>query len=335
MNYVAIDVAGFTREMRSVEAQCHVIDTMNSVVRDALARLNAEPFVVLPTGDGMFIALQGREHDDNLTLALAILRGLAVANAKQEDERRVFGLRVALSENDDNLITDYNGRANLAGAGINEAARLLECADASQIVVSRMVYTRLARREKYQKSFARFVHEMKHGERIDVFQYIGDAEGVSSEIPISFRGPDQSAQTLTDEQVAYFAVCFRERELLLEARNKRGVVVGPACAMMMWMVAQDEFAVATRTEFHEGHSPSVIGGGNLEGDALLAEYESIDQSVAQLARETIESKVGCAGCFELDELGMEMLEFPTDSAFNRAREDSPEVWEKIVGGESA
>lgn len=85
---------------------------------------------------------------------------------------RRFHIRIGINENRDNLVTDVNGSKNVAGLGINEAQRIMDQADAGNILVGRTVYDRLRQREKYQKKFLGFEVTIKHKQKIDVYQFV-------------------------------------------------------------------------------------------------------------------------------------------------------------------
>jgi len=55
-------------------------------------------------------------------------------NVNTADTMRRFDVRVGINSNVDNLIKDINNRENLAGAGINIARRVMDAADANQIM---------------------------------------------------------------------------------------------------------------------------------------------------------------------------------------------------------
>jgi class 3 adenylate cyclase len=66
-----------------------------------------------------------------------------------------------------NEITDLNEQANIAGAGINIAQRVMNCGDAGYILLSKQVAEDL---EEYQR-WRPFLHdlgscEVKHGVRV-------------------------------------------------------------------------------------------------------------------------------------------------------------------------
>ena len=85
-------------------------------------------------------------------------------------------IRMGIHSGPVNEITDLNEQANLAGAGINIAHRVMDCADAGHIFLSQHVAEDLAEYERWRP----FLHdigtfEVKHGARLNVTNlYSGD-----------------------------------------------------------------------------------------------------------------------------------------------------------------
>jgi TolB-like protein/Tfp pilus assembly protein PilF len=78
-------------------------------------------------------------------------------------------IRMGIHSGPVNEITDLNEQANLAGAGINIAHRVMDCADAGHIFLSQHVAEDLAEYERWRP----FLHdigtfEVKHGARINI-----------------------------------------------------------------------------------------------------------------------------------------------------------------------
>ncbi|HVI83112.1 MAG TPA: hypothetical protein VM717_10270 [Chthoniobacterales bacterium] len=77
-----------------------------------------------------------------------------------------------------NEITDLNEQANIAGAGINTAQRVMDCGDAGHILLSRHVAEDLEHYPRWRS----YLHdlgdcEMKHGVRIGVVNLFDDGVG--------------------------------------------------------------------------------------------------------------------------------------------------------------
>ena len=191
--YIYIDIVGFSTN-RNVEAQTDIIGRLNNSVTQSLHEngITRRRYIPLPTGDGMCIALLSvhEPYDIAILVGMNILHLVNEGNNTEKDEMRKFKIRVGINENIDNPIKDITGRKNLAGAGINLAQRIMDQGDDSHLLVGRSLYDRLSQREKYQSKFRRYVAIVKHGQQIEVYQYIEtDKHYLNNEIPIVFRKP--------------------------------------------------------------------------------------------------------------------------------------------------
>jgi TolB-like protein len=82
---------------------------------------------------------------------------------------------------------DVNERANLAGAGINMAKRVMDCGDAGHILLSKHVAEDLEEYEKWRP----FLHDLgtseaKHGVRVSVVN-LYDAQFGNAKLPLKFE----------------------------------------------------------------------------------------------------------------------------------------------------
>ena len=156
VRYVFIDVVEFTRDDRSDEDMARIILTLNEIVEHSLVRhsISNDDRIVLPTGDGMCIALTGTTtHDAHLQLALSIRGSNDGYNALHTRSGEIFQLRTAVHQSDDFVLLDINQNRNVFGHGINTAARLLSGCEPSHIVVSSAVHLNTCRDPKYMKHY--------------------------------------------------------------------------------------------------------------------------------------------------------------------------------------
>lgn len=255
VRYVFIDAVGFTQG-RSVEAQASVIAALNRTVKDSVVGVTADRLIFVPTGDGICICLIGRsDYDAHVQLALVILERLARDNAAEGDATRRFEVRIGIAENSDNIITDINGNANVAGSGVNLAARIMDVADGGQILVSVGVYEVLSRREKYMNSFKGYSTKTKHGEDITVYQLTLDSPGLSTTTPRQLRPPPPRARhVLTEFEAYYLGIGLQNREFF-----KRHVGYGIsdyAATVLLAFMADDAVGTQHETDVYP-YSPRV------------------------------------------------------------------------------
>lgn len=216
VRYVFLDVVRFSID-RSVEAQTAIVRTISAIVRRCALRRtrNRRDVVFLPTGDGICVAFMAPRaaYDIHLRAALDILSEVADHNDASKDPMRRFAVRIGLSENDDNLVTDINGHRNVAGAGINTAQRVMNFADGGQILVSETVYEALRQREQYMSQFRTYTGSAKHGLGMRVHQYLADAPGVDRGIPSEFAPPVKTDPALNRYQAHLIGLALRHRQL--------------------------------------------------------------------------------------------------------------------------
>ena len=103
---------------------------------------------------------------------------------KSHPELRV---RMGVHSGPVNEITDLNEQANIAGAGINIAQRVMDCGDAGHILVSKHVAEDL---EQYPR-WRPYLHELgecelKHGKRVGVVNLYADHVG-NAQLPKKFQ----------------------------------------------------------------------------------------------------------------------------------------------------
>ena len=190
VKYIFLDVVGFTKD-RSVEAQSDIISTFNRMIKEVISDHSVpnNQLIVLPSGDGLCLALVDLPHpyDLSLVIALDIIQRLDSYNSMIKDAKRFFQIRMGLSENVDNLITDFNGNPNVAGAGINLARAIMENADGGQILIDQNGYNTLRPREKYEGAFRGYNAKGKHGQTFNIYQYIKSGHnGLNIDAPSAF-----------------------------------------------------------------------------------------------------------------------------------------------------
>src|SRR5437588_8760676 len=173
-----IDIVGYSKLL--IGEQSELVRELKEVVATSEQVQVAEEqgrLVSLPTGDG--VALVFRDSAETpAQCALEIARAVK--------KYPTLRLRMGIHSGPVNMVTDLNNRANVAGAGINLAQRVMDCGDAGHILVSKHVAEDL---EHYPRWRA-FLHEsadceVKHGVRIGLVNLYGDGVG-NSQAPKTF-----------------------------------------------------------------------------------------------------------------------------------------------------
>jgi TolB-like protein/Tfp pilus assembly protein PilF/class 3 adenylate cyclase len=167
-----IDIVGYSK-LRTTEQSAH-IEKLRKIVRgtDQFRTAEAEGKLLrLPTGDGGALVFRNLEAP--------VLCAVEIANAlRDHPELRV---RMGIHSGPVNEVTDLNEQANIAGAGINIAQRVMDCGDAGHILVSKHAAEDLEQYDQWQP----YLHdlgecEVKHGERLQLVNFYNNEIGNSA-----------------------------------------------------------------------------------------------------------------------------------------------------------
>jgi len=165
-----IDIVGYSK--LRINEQSAQIEKLREIVRrtEQYRAAKAEGKLLrLPTGDGGALAFRNNPEAPVLC-AEEIARAL-----KSHPEIRV---RMGIHSGPVNEVTDLNEQANIAGAGINIAQRIMDCGDAGHILVSKHAAEDLEQYDQWQP----YLHDLgqcegKHGERLHVVNLYNDEIG--------------------------------------------------------------------------------------------------------------------------------------------------------------
>ena len=334
VRYLHLDVVEFTRG-RSVEAQSDIVGFLNTIVREAVSgvALDCDDVLYLPTGDGLCIAIldESAPFDVHVQLALRILAKVNDHNQAAEHPMRRFDIRVGANENVDNVITDINGNTNVAGAGINMAQRVMDLADARQLLVGQMVFETLTYRERYMSAFKSYQATIKHGIVIPVHQFAEDGHnGLSCELPTAFTPPVPKERRFTELEAHYIGLAAKHREFLLH--NSGHGQKNYALVVLLWFLAQDAVAVKHATEYDPAELMT-FGQGSASLDEAFEYYMSIHFWVCcELAGLMRHQLSGLAPFLESDTTAYYI---PNKSGKDKLQQDHPDIFRalELNGGE--
>jgi TolB-like protein len=182
-----IDIVGYSKLL--INEQSDQIQKLKEIVRgtEQVRLAEAEGKLLrLPTGDGGALVFR-------TTPEAPVLCAIEISKAlKTQPELRV---RMGIHSGPVNEVVDLNEQANIAGAGINIAQRVMDCGDAGHILVSRRVADDL----EHYPQWRSLLHELgecevKHGLRISLLNLCGSEAG-NPELPEKFRGTKAKGQT--------------------------------------------------------------------------------------------------------------------------------------------
>jgi TolB-like protein/class 3 adenylate cyclase len=163
-----IDIVGYSK--LSINEQRAAVDELNEVVRASEQFQKAEAsdrLIKIPTGDGMALVFY-TSPEAPVQCAMEISR---VAHAR-------LPLRMGVYSGPVSGVIDVNGRANLAGAGLNIGQRVMDCGDAGHILLSKHVAEDLEAYDQWRPRLHDLgTFEVKHGVKLDVVNLYDEVVG--------------------------------------------------------------------------------------------------------------------------------------------------------------
>jgi len=174
-----IDIVGYSK--LSINDQHAAVEKLNRIVRASEQFQRAEAanrLIRIPTGDGMVLVFYTSPEAPAQC-------AVEISGALKEHPR--LQVRMGIHSGPVSGVVDVNERANLAGAGINMAKRVMDCGDAGHILLSKHVAEDLEEYEKWRP----FLHdlgscEVKHGVRVSVVNLYEDQFG-NAKLPRKFE----------------------------------------------------------------------------------------------------------------------------------------------------
>src|SRR6266567_3295405 len=162
-----IDVVEYSRLL--INEQSALLAELNQVVRTTPHFCTAEAagkLIRIPVGDGMALVFF-TSPEAPVQCALEICKAL--------QEHPHIHLRMGIHSGPVDPVTDVNDRSNVAGAGMNIAQRIMDCADAGHILLSKRVAEDLAQYGHWKSRLHDLGEiEVKHGTVVSVFNLYGE-----------------------------------------------------------------------------------------------------------------------------------------------------------------
>src|SRR6266404_1907018 len=156
-----IDIVGYSKGL--INEQSDSLQKLKEIVRGTEQFRAAEAegkLLRLPTGDGG--ALVFRNSPEAPVLC-------AMEIAKALNDHPELRVRMGIHSGPVNEITDLNEQANIAGAGINVAQRIMDCGDAGHVLLSRHVAEDLEQYPRWRPHLHDLGEcEVKHGVRVGI-----------------------------------------------------------------------------------------------------------------------------------------------------------------------
>jgi len=165
-----MDIVGWSKNL--INEQSDLLRRLNEVVRNTAqvrAAETAGKLIRLPTGDGMALAFF-TTPDAPVRCAIEIGRELkSIPNLQ---------VRMGIHSGPVDEVVDVNERANITGAGITIAQRVMDCGDAGHILLSRRAADDLGHYAQWQPDLHDLGEcEVKHGLKLGVVNFYTDEVG--------------------------------------------------------------------------------------------------------------------------------------------------------------
>jgi TolB-like protein len=176
---LCIDIVGYSKLL--IHEQCEQIEKLRQIVRGTEQFRLAEAegkLLRLPTGDGGALVFR-TSPEAPVACALEVSKAL-----RGHPDLRV---RMGIHSGPVKEVTDLNEQANIAGAGINIAQRVMDCGDAGHILLSKHAAEDLEHYGRWRP----YLHnlgecEVKHGATISIVNFYSDEFG-NSQPPQKFK----------------------------------------------------------------------------------------------------------------------------------------------------
>ena len=222
-----MDVVGYSKLLGNEQRKLQ--DELNEIVRGTECFRSAEAagrLVRLPVGDGMALVFFN-SPEAPVQCAIEISRTLKNYPHIQ--------LRMGIHSGPVNQIIDVNDRTNIAGAGINIAQRVMDCADAGHILLSKRVADDLADSGSWQSQLHYLGEcEVKHGVTVSVVNLYTDEVG-NPEVPQKLKKADQApAKGVSSQAREGWSV----KKFFTELQRRNVYRVAAAYAVVAWLLAQ-------------------------------------------------------------------------------------------------
>ena len=174
-----IDIVGYSK--LAIDEQTAAVAQLSQIVKATEHFRSAEAagkLTRIPTGDGMALVFFN-SPEAPVRCALEICHG--------SKDQPHLGLRMGIHSGPVNTVTDVNDRSNVAGDGMNLAQRIMDCADAGHILLSKRVADDLVHYTHWKPNLHDLGEvEVKHGTTISLFNLCGEGFG-SAQVPTRIK----------------------------------------------------------------------------------------------------------------------------------------------------
>ncbi len=213
-----VDIVGYSKLL--INEQSELLEHLQEMVRASKQVRAAEAegkLIRLATGDGMALVFRNTpEAPAECALELS----------RADRAHPELQLRMGIHSGPINVIMDVNERANVTGAGINMAQRVMDCGDAGHILLSKRAADDLAEYRHWQPLLHELGEcEVKHGVRVPLVSLYTESDG-NRDLP-------EKLKQAREQQTAKAQTAFRRRRIALLGGIAALILV--LAALAFWM----------------------------------------------------------------------------------------------------
>jgi serine/threonine protein kinase len=185
-----LDLVGYS--VRSVDDQVALKKLFNELIAKALKGIPDDTRIAIDTGDGAAICFMG-DPEEALDSAM-LLRDLL-----GQRYGAILSVRIGLHMGPVRVISDINERVNVVGDGINVAQRIMDFAQANQVLVSRSYFDVISRITDDTADLFQYLgqYEDKHGRLHEVYSVAQVVRGAAGHTGTTRREGPSTGYTQT------------------------------------------------------------------------------------------------------------------------------------------
>ena len=185
-----LDLVGYS--IRSVDDQVALKKLFNELIAKALKGIPDDTRIAIDTGDGAAICFMG-DPEEALDSAM-LLRDLL-----GQRYGAILSVRIGLHMGPVRVISDINERVNVVGDGINVAQRIMDFAQANQVLVSRSYFDVISRITDDTADLFQYLgqYEDKHGRLHEVYSVAQAVRGAAGHTGTTRREGPSTGYTQT------------------------------------------------------------------------------------------------------------------------------------------
>jgi TolB-like protein/tetratricopeptide (TPR) repeat protein len=260
-----MDMVGSSKLL--INEQSELLRALNQIVRRTDPFRTAEAagkLIRLPTGDGMALVFF-TSPEEPVRCALEICKSLQDYPGLQ--------LRMGVHSGPVDTVIDVNDRSNVAGAGITMAQRVMDCAEAGHILISKRIAEDLAQYGKWQPHLHDLGEcEVKHGVKIGIVNLYTEDLG-NPETPEKLKPQGGKAHAVESKPQRKKRIAILPFKPLSPENKDQALELGMADALITKLSNSRQIIISSLN--------SVRRFGGLEQDPVIAGRELQVNSVLE------------------------------------------------------